>query len=455
MSLAWTRILRALAFAGVGCIPGTAAAQSDGVAPTTAPAEDARDRALHRPLRCPRPADPRQRHFDCKVAPFDVAWETLMGDWNEARAALKNRGVTPTASYAAAYFDAGSGPGTKPSFAGQLTGAVHVELDKSIGAPRGLSFYVSGAWTSQTNADSFLDEGPLAVNSLAAGSTGRLGEMYVQQIALDGKLTVAAGWLAPAATFASLPVLANYLNTAFAGTPMALTINNPPFGASPPNGQWGMQATYDITSSWQVAGGVFNNNPNAAAGARHGTNFRWRQGNTGALVVAQVNHYRNQGANDRGMPGQYTLGAFFDGNDFRDLATDVVVDGNWNVYALAQQRVIREGGPGSARGLTVWGGVTYSSKQSVNPMPLEIGAGASWQGAIGERPDDIASAAWYCAKVSDTQPGASAQQAIELNYQYAITGAVTLTGDFQYLWRLNGLASPGAAVFGLQLALTF
>ena len=49
----------------------------------------------------------------------------------------------------------------------------------------------------------------------------------------------------------------------------------------------------------------------------------------------------------------------------------------------------------------------------------------------------------------------TATQAIELNDQWAVTGAITLVGDFQYLWRVNGLPSPGAAVFGVQANVTF
>jgi porin len=371
------------------------------------------------------------------------------------RTRLKNLGVTPTASYAAAWFGAASGPGTKPTYAGQLTGAVHVELDKSFGAWRGLSFYASGVWASQTGADSFLNTNLLAVNALAAGSSGWLTEMYVQQTALDGQLTVAAGRLGPAVTFATLPVLANYLNAAFAASPAAPRINDPAFGAPPPNSQWGLQATYAIDRRWQVAAGIFNNNPDSAAGAKHGTDFRWRQGNTGALVVAEVSYLHQQAAGARGLPGQYTLGGFHDGNRFSELATGATVDGAWNIYALAQQQVTRDGGAGSARGLTVWGGVSYAGNERVNPVPLGAGAGASWQGVVAGRPNDVASAGWFYGKVSDAVPGASAGQAVELNYQCAITGAVALTGDFQYLWRLNGLPSPGAAVFGLQLSLTF
>lgn len=431
-----------------------AAAPASGVPPVGQPGATPTAIAP-RSLKCPHPADPHRRHFECKTEPFSSLEETLTGDWNQARDEMKRLGITPTASYAGAWFGAASGPGTKPTFAGQFNGALNVELDKAIGTWSGLSFYVSGIAAQQTNVNSYLNTNLFAVNGLAAGNTGWLGEMYVQQTALGGALTVAAGWLGPAVTFDSLPVLANYLSTAYVGNPTAPAANDPAFGGPPPNSQWGVQAIYNLTPVWQLAGGVFNNNPNAAAGAKHGTNFRMRQGNTGALWVGQVNYLYNQGPSDKGLPGQYTLGGFYDSNAFQNLATGANVDGNWNLYLLGQQQVTRDGGAGSARGLTLWGSVNYASKQSVNILPVELGLGASYQGPFPSRPNDIASAGWFYGKVSDTQAPATATQAMELNYQWVVNGAITLIGDFQYLWRLNGLPSPGAAVFGIQASVTF
>lgn len=454
----------ALGAVGIALCAGAAVAQTVGIdtsagtataAPTVNPPALVSSPVAQRSLKCPRPADPRRRHFDCKTEAFDSVEETLTGDWNKARDEMKHLGITPTASYQAAWFGAGSGPGTAPTFAGQFTGAINIELDKAIGAWSGLSLYVQGIAAQQTNVNSYLNTSLFAVNGLAAGNTGWLGEMYVQQTALGGALTVAAGWLGPAATFDSLPVLANYLSTAYVGNPTAPAANDPAFGGPPPNAQWGIQAVCKLTPVWQIAGGVFNNNPNAAAGAKHGTNFQMRQGNTGALWVGQVDYLYNQGEDDKRMPGQYTLGGFYDSNTFQNLATGASVVGNWNLFLLGQQQVTRDGGAGSTRGLTLWGSVNYAPKRSVNIIPLELGLGASYQGPFASRPKDIGSAGWFYGKVSDTQPGATATQKVELNYQWVVNGAITLIGDFQYLWRLNGLPSPGAAVFGIQANVTF
>jgi hypothetical protein len=100
--------------------------------------------------------------------------------------------------------------------------------------------------------------------------------------------------------------------------------------------------------------GIFNTNPNSAAGTDNGVNFSFQQGNYGAMFIGQVSYFANHGHGDTGMPGQYSVGGLYDGNRFTSLATGDTATGNWNLYTLFQQMVLREGGAGSRQGLTVW-----------------------------------------------------------------------------------------------------
>ena len=94
--------------------------------------------------------------------------------------------------------------------------------------------------------------------------------------------------------------------------------------------------------------------------------------------------------------------------------------------------------------------------ENVNPMPIFAAAGATCQGPFRERPNDVASVGWYYGRLSDRiQPPATYPQALELNYQYAISTAVNVVIDAQYLFRLNGYPSRGTTVLGTQLAVTF
>src|SRR5215470_4929400 len=71
--------------------------------PTLALAQGATNPYEYR-LRCQAPnppANPHKRKFGCKDVQFDTK-ETLSGDWSGARSALRDYGITPTASYVAA-----------------------------------------------------------------------------------------------------------------------------------------------------------------------------------------------------------------------------------------------------------------------------------------------------------------------------------------------------------------
>jgi hypothetical protein len=104
-------------------------------------------------------------------------------------------------------------------------------------------------------------------------------ELYLQESLFNGNLTVAAGRLAPGNTFATIPVLGNYLNGGINGNPGSIPTNDGIFTASPPGVEWGGQLTFNFTPTFQFATGIFNTNPNAAAGADNGVNFSLQQGN--------------------------------------------------------------------------------------------------------------------------------------------------------------------------------
>ena len=122
------------------------------------------------------------------------------------------------------------------------------------------------------------------------------------------------------------------------------------------------------------------------------------------------------------MPGQYTIGGFYDSNVFSSLSNPGEnLSGNWAVYAMFQQMVYRDGGPGSGRGLTVWGEVALSTKAAASPVPYFWGGGLSYQGLISGRGDDIASLGVITGRFSRHIPGASAETVIEANYQVMVT----------------------------------
>ncbi len=338
-------------------------------------------------------------------------------------------------------------------YAGQLVAGLNVDLEK-LAKIRGMSVYIGGSWGTGDNLSASL--GTLfPVNSLYAPSY-YLGEMYLQQLLFKNRLTLLGGRLAAANTFATLPVFGNYVNYGLNPNPYPLGGNDISFFGPPTGTEWGVQATYEITKAVQVAAGVFNTNLNSANGQNHGTDWTLQQGNKGALVVAEVSYYPHGILSDQGRQGEYTLGLISDNNSFPALPNGMSTSGGYTgAFAMGQEMVYQPDGPGTSRGLTIWGSWAYNAKPLISIVPLFWGAGASYQGLIKARKNDIVSAGWIYGKVSNLEPNTNAEQVLELNYRWQYRRFLAITPDFQYVWSPGGHSVPGVAVLGMQASVTF
>ena len=411
-------------------------------------------------VQCPSPANPRQVYFECVGQPFDVLEETLTQDWVGLRTALRRLGITPTASYTTQLMGNPSGGQSQGfTYSGTLQTSIFWDLDTLLRIPD-LSFNLGAAWSTGKNLSAEAIGNSFTVQSAyTAPGNGTnnltLGQMYVQQQLLHQSLILAAGRLAPETTFATMPVLNQYVNAGINPAPGALGINDATFTGYPPGAEWGVQAVYNLTPRWQMAAGVFNTNPRAAGGAQGGLAFALQQGNRGVLAVVQGTYLANHAPGDRGLPGQFTLGGFYDSNRFGSLRTpNATESGTYSLYALVQQMVYRDGGASSQQGLTVWGETALAPQSRVNPMPSFVGGGVSAQGLLPGRDDDVASVGVIAGMFSHYIPRTTTETVLEVNYQVTVTGWLSVTPDLQYIIRPSGSSAiSNAFVLGVQLVL--
>jgi porin len=412
-------------------------------------------------VRCPSPANPRKLYFECVGHPFDALEETLTKDWAGVRTALRQLGITPTASYTTQLLGNPSGGQSQGvTYSGTLQTAINWDLDTLLHIP-GLLFNVGGAWSTGKNLSAdYIGNSFVVQSAYSAPDNGTnnltLGEMYVQQQLLHNALTIAAGRLVPANTFATMPVLNQYVNAGINAHPGALSINDATFTGYPPGVEWGAQAIYNLTPRLQMAAGVFNTNQRAAGGGKGGLDFALQQGNRGGLAVVQFNYLANHAPGDSGLPGQCTLGGFYDSNRFSSLSQpNATESGTYGFYGLFQQMVYRAGGASSQQGLTVWGEAALAPKARVNPMPSFVGGGVSYQGLVPGRGSDIASAGVIAGMFSHFIPRTTAETVLEANYQITVTRWLSVTPDLQYIIRPSGSSAiSNAVVLGVQLAMT-
>ncbi len=437
-------------------IPAMAQDEATPAQEPTSPAQDHEETA-YRSIRCPAPANPLNLRFECVGMRLDVIKETLTKDFAGYRTALARLGITAIHSYTGQIMGNPSG-GQSHGFTNTATleDLVSWDLYKFLGAP-GLSFNVGASYASGRNLSAENIGNVFTVQS-AFNGTGKvnLQQMYMQQQLLDGGLTIALGRLAPANLFASLPVFNNYINGGINDVPGSLVINDPIFAESPPGAEWGAQGIYNLTPSVQVAVGLYNTNHFAAAGDDNGVNFAFQQGNKGVLTVTQFSYLYNQAQGATGMPGEYTIGGSYSSDTFSSLSSSGRVSGNYNLYAMFQQMVHRDGAQDSYKGLTVWGEAALSPKQGVSSMPYFLGGGLSYQGLVPGRGNDIVSLGVIYGSFSRYIPQTSGEGVIEADYRIAYTPWFSLTPDLQYVMKPGGSNNiHNAVVLGTQLSITF
>jgi porin len=407
--------------------------------------------STQRDFRCRHPADPHRRHYVCDDQDFD--WdETLAGGWNDIRRVMKKIGITPTASYVSVLQTNVTG-GTDQvwDYAGQLSFGASADLGELLKIP-GLSAYVGASWGTGSYLAGSLDS-VLPTSGLYAPSF-YLGQMYLQQKLLRQKLTIIAGRLAAANSFAALPVYANYVTYGINPNPFSLGANDVTFFAPPAGTEWGAQASYAVTHTIQVIAGAFNTNVHSANGANHGTDFTLQEGNKGVLAVGEIDYLHNQRANSTGKPGQISAGFLHSNNSFPYLGSPGRSDGYNGAYVMGQQMVFRPGGPGTSRGATVWGTWSHNTKELISPIPLFWGGGLSYEGLIPARKNDLVSAGLIRAEASKYAPSANTEELLELNYQWEHSRYLTITPHLQYLWKRESPGNGNATILGIELSLT-
>ena len=418
--------------------------------------------SLQRSVRCPSPANPRKMYIECVGQPFDVIEETLIKDWVGLRTELSRLGITPLASYITQLMGNPSGGQSQGfTYSGTFQASISWDFYQFLRIP-GLSFNIDTHWATGQNLSADHIGNIFTVQSAySAPGNGTnnlvLGEIYMQQQLFHNALMIAAGRLAPASSFATMPVLTNYVNAGINAVPGALGINDATFTAHPPGVEWGAQVLYNLTPALQVASGLFNTNASTASGAKGGLDFAFQQGNQGVLTVVQVNYLFNHGQGDTGLPGQYSLGGFYDSNKFSRLSNpNSTKRGTYSLYGMWQQMVYRDGDASSKKGLTVWGEAAIAPTSSVNPMPYFTGAGLSYQGLIAGRDHDIAAVGVIHGRFSHSIPHTTAETVLEANYQITLYRWLSITPDMQYIIKPSGSSAIGNTfVLGTQMAVNF
>lgn len=383
-----------------------------------------------------------------------AAQPQMTGNWFGARDALAGWGITPDIRYAADLLaNAAGGQQRGKAYAGDLTVDIIADLEKLAGM-RGLTFGISGDWASGTNLSA--DIGNIfTVAQTFEGNVVRLSNLYLQQSLLDGRLDVKAGRFATGSDFLGTPADVSLVNDMINPFLDAIQKNVPGVTAAPDT-TWGGRVITRPTGALSLSAGAFYSDPALNQLTTNGTEFGI-SASAGYFVIGEAGYRLNSEKGATGLPGRYRAGGYYDSNQYAYLDdSGRQQTGNHGFFLLGEQMVYRDGGPGSARGLTLFGGLIYAPQQRVNTLPWFASAGASYRGLLPGRDNDAAAFALYYGGFSRDLPGQTYELVLEWTYAIALTRWLTVQPDLQYVVNPGGRSSVGnAVVAGVQLAVEF
>jgi porin len=155
-----------------------------------------------------------------------------------------------------------------------------------------------------------------------------------------------------------------------------------------------------------------------------------------------------------GLPTNLKFGAYFNGGTFEPFDSSLAgglaakaVEGNYGLYALGDQAILRWGDPSENRHLGIFAAFNWAPDQRVNPVPYFFDTGLVAYGLLPSRPRDYAGfGVVYGSYSGDLQraekirgvTNASVavqdyETTLELTYGCAVQPGLLLQPDLQYI----------------------
>jgi porin len=437
---------------------------------------------------------------------FSSSRTTLLGDTGGLRTFLAKYGITFSLFEESEVFGNATG-GTRRGVAydGVTTPTVQLDTNKAFGWAGGL-FNVSAFQIHGYNLSAHDLAVLQTVSGLEAMDSTRLWELWYQQSFNNGAFDIKVGQQSLDQEFIVSSNSLLFLNTMM-GWPLLpsedLYGGGPAYPLSSVGARIHGQIVPSLTGLLGVfddnpPGGPFNNDPQTLGPEAGGVKFNL---NTGALVIGELQYALNQPSSgqvvqqdNKGLPGTYRLGFWYDTAEFPDQAygTDGLSlagpasngiaeehRGNFSLYGIFDQ-VVYQPDPSAARAVSIFARamgapgdrnlISFSLNSGVTlKAPFEgrdgdiVGLGMGY-GLLssGARTFDEAAAAYAAPGV--LSPIRSSETFIEAFYQIQLAQWWQLQPDFQYIFNPGGgvvnSLNPtqlvhDEAVFGMRATLSF
>ncbi len=440
------------------------------------------------------PAPPTPPKSDATTAQAPPEQKYLLGDFNQQRTHLEDKGVTFTPIYTAEVFGNPTGGARQGViYEGLLDLELTLDFQKMAGWDG--SFHVSSYYpmgsglTGQDTHDLFM------VSNIDAYDTLHLFELWYEQKFFDDKVALRVGQMAADQDFFISNNGANFLNSTY-GWPAILGSNAPT-----PNyayGAPGVRLRIDADEHWSFLSGVYagnpapdrigDPNPNRAPDGDYnnsGTGF-YINGSQGLFNIDELQYNLNKEKDAKGLPGTYKIGGWLhtdtfsskryddDGISLASPASDGhprALDGNNGFYVIADQAVWQDkSDPNQTREIDLFfrGGNALGDR---SVFSCYCDGGVTCSGLVPGRPNDLFGVATAYGKIGsglssfgedennfrDTDvPVPDFEQNIELTYFVQLKTWWTVQPDLQVLLHPGGSAAlPNAVVLGCRTVINF
>jgi porin len=404
---------------------------------------------------------------DDESAP-DFAQDTLSGDWGGARSAaaksgflfdggikvdvLRNRGALNDGTRTTSHIDL----------------KLKMDLDKAAGWQGGsamINVISDAGWGPNTRLVGSL----MGVTSIevAAPTTTRLFQAWLQQSFLDGRLAVLAGLYPIDSEFFTLDAAGVFLGPQY-GTPADLALTNSPSIFN--NSAFGIRARWAIAPALYAMGAVLDGIPNDPAHPKR-TSIRFARGD-GGFTIGELG-WMPQAGNDK-FKGHAKLAAGVWGYSIQraDQLDAANIDaGNISGparrkrsqggYLLGEHTLLRLD-EGDDRFVSGFARYTFTDGDST-AIKNTVNLGMYLKGPLASRPDDIVGLAATRARLSGNWRSAQAvggtatehsEDALELTWRFSITPWFAIQPNYQHIRNPGGVAgTPDARLIGARLEL--
>lgn len=428
----------------------------------------------------------RREVIAAEVPEFETGFEGdhMTGDWAGLRTKLVDHGVHLQAGYIGEVIGNISG-GLKRGaiYEGLFEASLRLDTEKA-GLWKGGTFQISTLFPHGTGFSADYAGDLLTASNIEGYESWRLYDLYYEH-EFGEHVSVRAGQFGADEEFAYTEAGANFINSAF-GWPAFIsgnTINSgPAYYVAAPGIRFNIEPTEEFfVRLGAFDGDTFDNREGDPRANRSGTRFDIG-GDQGFFGIGEIGLAWHSGSKKEELPGELKVGGWLHSSEFPANFEDengapYVVSGlgprihskNFGVYVAGQQMLWRESD--DAQGVYIFARAG-AGPQERNFFEAVVDGGATWEGMIPSRDEDMAGLGVVYARISrdivrrerldanvngtEYSAYSSHETMLEAFYTLQIAKWWTVQPDVQWIFNPGGRESvPDAVVATLRTSLVF